>query len=329
MIRVGLVGIGGISRVHLDAYRELPNVTLVAAADVQGEGAPRYEAATELGARVYKSLGEMLDNEQLDMLDVCTPTPIHADVVKEGLRRGLHVLSEKPMCRTSAEGEELVKLAEASGKLYMVAHVVRFMKPYAYLRSVIASGELGRPVHISMKRLSSVPRWSFEDWMVGTEKSGGTPLDLSIHDLDFIYSIFGEPKDVSAVYRAFSATEGFGANDYITSELIYDGFSVSVTGAQYDAKIPFTAEYLAIFENGWVELRSGKVYRSGEEINLDEEQEAKSTGINVSSSGAYTDEIAYFADCIQMGEKPSFVAPESSLGSVKLVERLVAAAKRV
>ena len=128
MIRVGLVGIGGISKVHLDAYRELPDVTLVAAADVQGEGAPRYEAATELGAKIYTSFTEMLDNEQLDMLDVCTPTPIHREMVKEGLKRGLHVLSEKPMCRTSAEGEELVKLAEASGRLYMVAHVVRFMK---------------------------------------------------------------------------------------------------------------------------------------------------------------------------------------------------------
>ena len=153
MIKVGLVGLGGITRVHLDAYRDLENVQLVAAADVRGETSPRYAEAVALGARVYSSLDEMLEREELDMLDVCTPTPLHAAMAKKGLERGLHVLSEKPMCRTSRECRELVSLAEKSEKLYMVAHVVRFMKPYAYLRSIVESGELGRPVHLTFKRV--------------------------------------------------------------------------------------------------------------------------------------------------------------------------------
>ena len=330
MIRVGLVGLGGISKVHLDAYRELDTVKLVAAADVAGEGASRYDIACELGAKIYKDVDEMLAAEEIDMLDICTPTPLHSVMVEKALKAGIHVLSEKPMCRTSDECERMIELSKEGNALYMVAHVVRFMKPYAYLRSLVESGELGKPVHFMFRRLSPVPRWSYEDWMLDLSQSGGSPLDLSIHDLDYIYSVFGEPRAVTGSYRAYQGKEGYAANDYISSELIYDGFSVNVLGAFYDAEFPFTADYLAIFERGRVELKGGKVYKCGEEINLDDAADAgKDSGINISGSSAYTDEIAYFASCITEGKRPEFVSPESSLGSVKLVERILDSVIRI
>lgn len=330
MIKVALVGAGGIALSHLNGYKELDNAKLVAVCDIQGEAASRYALATEMGAKFYTDIDEMLENEKLDMLDVCTPTPIHAEMVRKGFAKGLHVLSEKPMCRTSAECEEMIALAKELDRCYMVAHVVRFMAPYRYLRSVVESGELGAPVHIFMRRLSTVPRWSYEGWLTDIEQSGGVPLDLSIHDLDFIYSVFGEPKKVSAVYRAFSGKDSKGSNDYISSELVYDGFVASVIGAEYNADIPFTAEFLAVFENGNVELKGGKVYRSGVEVDPGAaEEKSEDTGINISSSSAYTDEIAYFIGCIERGEKPSFVTPESSMGSVRLVERILESAIRI
>ena len=329
MIRVGLVGLGGISKVHLDAYAVLDNLKLVAAADVRGEASPRYDLARELGATVYTSIDDMLANEELDMLDVCTPTPLHGAMVKEAMKRGMHVLSEKPMCRTAAECEEMVALSEENGGLYMVAHVVRFMKPYAYLRSVIRSGELGKLVHLSMKRLSHMPDWSHEDWLITPEKSGGAPLDLSIHDIDFVYSILGEPREVTGIYRTALDERGHIMNDVIISDLVYDGTAVNITGAFYNADIPFTAEYFAMFEGGRVELVGGKVYKCGEEVDLEAEEAGKGdTGINISGSGAYTEEIAYFASCIEAGKQPELVTPESSLGSVRLVERIVKAAKK-
>lgn len=180
-----------------------------------------------------------------------------------------------------------------------------------------------------MRRLSPVPRWSYRNWLVDTAESGGTPLDLSIHDLDFIYSIFGEPKDVRATYRCYRGKGAFELNDYITSELIYDDMSVSVIGAEYNADPPFAAEFSAFFERGYVELKGGKVYKCGEEVVLEEAVKSEATGINISSSSAYTDEIAYFAGCIERDEEPDFITPESSAGSVKLVERLIAAAVKI
>ena len=172
-----------------------------------------------------------------------------------------------------------------------------------------------------------MPLWSWNNWMQDRRISGGAALDLSIHDLDFVMSVFGEPKTVSAVCRDVGSR---GLNDYICSELVYDGFNATVIGAFYEADIPFTAEYIAVFEGGVVEFKGGKVYRCSEEINLDEAaSDGEDTGINISSSGAYTDEIAYFVDCIKRGVRPDFVTPDSSADSVALVERLYEAAIKV
>lgn len=326
MIRVGLVGLGGVSKVHIDAYRELPDVTLVAAADITGEAAKSYGQLEGTGARLYTSLDDLLENEKIDVLDICTPTYLHAEMVTGAMERGIHVLSEKPMARTSADGERILAAAERTGVRYMTAHVVRFMKPYAYLRGIVRSGEFGKPVHFMLRRLSSAPLWSYENWLLTPEKSGGAPLDLAIHDIDFVYSVFGEPRDISATYRTFSGDR----NDCISASFLYDGFSVDVTGTFYQCNYPFTAEFTAVFENGYVELKGGRLTRNGAPVDLaTAATDGRDIGINISSDSAYTEEIAYFLNAVRTGAPTSLVTPESALGTIRLIERTVANAKRV
>ena len=152
-------------------------------------------------------------------------------------------------------------------------------------------------------------------------KSGGATIDLSIHDIDFVQYVFGEPKSVSAVHYTLK-----NDSDYIISNLVYDGFAVTVTGGWYCCDLKFSAEYRAIFENGYLESRGGKLYKNGEEITLDQGELAENTGINISGVDGYADEIAYFVDCIEKGIEPEIVTPESSERSIKLAERLLASA---
>ena len=197
------------------------------------------------------------------------------------------------------------------------------MSPYMYLRSVVDSGELGKPVHVDMKRISSTPLWSWENWMCDTKKSGGTPIDLSIHDLDFARDTFGEPKTVSGIYQRLNENK----DDYIVSNLVYDDFSVTATGAWYgNGLVEFNASYLAVFERGAVELKGGKVYKNGKEVDLAVKQEevSENTGINISRADGYAGEIAYFVDCITRGVPADRVTPESSEESVRLVEKILA-----
>ncbi len=322
MRRVGLVGIGGMGFVHYNAYKTLDNAKIVAVAD------PRVEMAKEkIGeddVRVYASMEEMLRSEELDMVDICTPSYMHADMAIMAMESGLDVLCEKPMSLNSENTARMIEAHKRTGKAYMTAHVVRFMKPYMYLKSVIDSGELGKPVHIQMKRISGIPRWSWEDWMRDSNKSGGAAIDLSIHDIDFVQYVFGQPKEVSGTHMCMKDN-----NDYLESELIYDGFSVSIIGGWYNAEIPFDASYMAIFENGFVKSEGGVVVKCNEKIDLDLEKAKSDTGINLSSVDGYAGEIAYFVNCLDAGVPSVMVTPESSEDSIKLAERILAAAKKV
>ena len=320
MIKVALIGIGGMGGVHFNAYKTIEGCEVVAVADVRVDMAKEKVAGTN--AKVYQDIDTLLANETVDMIDICTPSYMHTELSVKALEAGCHVLCEKPMSISTEDTSRVIETAKRVGKSFMTAHVVRFMAPYIYLRSIVDSGELGKPVHIAMNRYSSIPRWSWEDWMRDVKKSGGTPIDLSIHDLDFARDTFGEPKSVSGVYKRLNNDN----NDYIVSNLVYDGFSITATGTWFNAEISFNASYYAVFERGVVELRGGKVYKNGELVDLDVKEEAVSenTGINISRADGYAAEIAYFVDCISRGVSPDRVTPESSEASVKLVERILA-----
>ena len=318
MIKVGLIGIGGMGFVHYKAYKRIEGAEVVAVADVRTDMAKEKIADDKVN--VYSTIDELLANEKVDVIDICTPSYLHTDIAVKALEAGCHTLSEKPMSISTADTARVIETAKRAGKKFMTAHVVRFMAPYVYLRGIIESGELGKIVHLNMKRLSSIPAWSWEDWMRDVKKSGGSPIDLSIHDIDFAYSIFGEPKSVNGMYNELKDN-----NDYIVSNLAYDGFSVTTIGAWFKAKIPFSAEFLAIFENGQLALKDGKLYKNNEEIDLalSANDVSENMGINLPKADGYTSEIEYFLECVKNDVAPERVTPESSEGSVRLVERIL------
>lgn len=320
MKKVALIGIGGMGFVHYKAYKRIEGAKVIAVAD------PRVDMAREkIGeddVNVYATIEELFANEKPDMVDVCTPSYMHADLSIYAMEQGCDVLCEKPMSVTEEDTARIIAAQEKTGKTFMVAHVVRFMAPYVYLKSVIDSGELGRPVHIQMKRISSVPRWSWEDWMRDPKKSGGAPIDLSIHDIDFAQYAFGAPKEISALHKVMTENDSF-----LVSNLAYDDFAVTIIGGWYNAEIPFNASYTAIFENGAVISEGGKLTKNGQPVDLAlSDVGTEDTGINISDTDGYSEEIAYFVRCLEAGKKPEMVTPASSENSVKLAYEIMAKA---
>lgn len=322
MIKIGLIGIGGMGGVHFNVYKNLKDVQVTAVADVRTDMAK--EKVDDDSINIYASLDELLASEKVDIIDICTPSYLHCELSIKALQHGVHVLSEKPMSLSAEDCEKIIAAAKQTDKFFMTAHVVRFMQPYVYLKSVIDSGELGNLVRLDMKRLSSIPLWSWDNWMRDISRSGGTPIDLSIHDIDFIQYVFGEPADVSGIYKKLSDN-----NDYIVSDLIYNNFTVSAEATWYNAEIPFEASYFAVFQNGFIKFRDGKVYKNDKEIDLNLENTETDTGINLSNTDGYAAEIEYFISCIKSNTRPQLVTPESSKASIKLAERILKAVKNV
>ncbi len=316
MLKVGLVGIGGMGFVHFNAYKNMDDCKIVAVADVRTDMAK--EKAADESINIYPSIDEMIANEELDIIDICTPSYLHADISIKALESGANVICEKPMTLNSADAERVIEAAKKSDKKFMIAHVVRFMTPYAYLADEIKKGELGELLRLDMKRISSIPLWSWENWMRDYSKSGGTPMDLTIHDIDYVQSILGQPDEVRGRYYKMNDN-----NDYVLSELVYGNTVVTAEGTWFNCDIPFDASYRAVFSNGWIALKDGKVYKNGEVVELEQGETSEDTGINLSGADGYATEIRYFVECVKTNIQPSFVTPESSKASVELIERII------
>ncbi|MBQ4145051.1 MAG: Gfo/Idh/MocA family oxidoreductase [Clostridia bacterium] len=312
-MKIGLVGIGGMGFVHFNSYKNIEDAQLVAVCDVDVETLNQKTEGFDLNR--YTDLDEMLANEELDMVDICTPTYLHMEQVLKALDKGVNVLCEKPMAMNSQETKIILDKVEETGKLYMVAHVIRFMANYKYLKSLIDTKKYGKLIRLDAKRISSIPRWSWENWFQDEKKSGLVVHDMVIHDIDFIQYTLGMPKDIVGAYYTLEGENNYGAATYL-----YDGFSASVETGWYNAEMPFMVEFFAVFENGYLSLKDGKLVECGEEIDLEKSEVIEETEINVSSADGYTEEIRYFMDCIKKGEKPQLVEPESSALTIKLIE---------
>ena len=301
MLKVALVGVGGISGAHIPAWEAMADAELVALCDIRPEQMEKYPDKHH-----YTDFGEMLDNEQIDILDICLPTYLHADFAVQAMQRGIHVLCEKPVSLKREDVARVYGTAHKNGVCFMIAQVLRFWPEYEYVRQVYTSGRYGKLLSGMMQRIGVRPKWSWDGWMMDENRSGLVPFDLHIHDLDFIVYAFGKPKEFKD-YRARSENQ-----DYINSIYEYDGFFITTEAAWYDAPYPFAANFrfqfekaLAVFENHEMTIyeKDGKIFKPVS-------QSGEDTGdIGLPKSNAYSNEINYFADCVLSGAEPDRVKP--------------------
>lgn len=301
MLKVALVGVGGISGAHIPAWEERRDAELVALCDIRAEQMEKYK-----NKHCYTDFDEMLKNERIDILDICLPTYLHAEFAIKAMNMGINVICEKPVSLNAADVARVYSTAKSNNVKFMVAQVLRFWPEYSIIKEIYNTGKYGRLLSGHMGRLGVRPKWSWDGWMMDEDRSGLVPFDLHIHDLDFIVYAFGKPKEFKD-YRARSENQ-----DYINSIYEYDGFFITTEAAWYDAPYPFAANFrfqfekaLAVFENHEMTIyeKDGKIFKPVS-------QSGEDTGdIGLPKSNAYSNEINYFADCVLSGAEPDRVKP--------------------
>ena len=263
----------------------------------------------------FDDLTQMLDSSlasQVDAVDICLPTFLHAEYCKKGLEAGKHVLCEKPMALTYAECQDVLTVAEGAPGKFMIAHCVRFFPAYEYLNETVESGRFGRLLELSMWRGGPPPGWSWQNWLLDHKRSGGGVLDLHVHDADFVHYLLGEPRAVCST----AAVGVSGGYDAVESQYIYDDKMAVRAGANLSLPTGFSfeAHFMAAFEKGCLR------FSSAERRGLLEITGKGSTHPHLPEKNGYQEEIAYFVSCIQNDEMPAVVTPESSAFSVRLIE---------
>ncbi len=302
MLKVGLIGVGGISGAHIPAWLNLEGVELVALCDVRPEQMEKYP-----DIRHYTDFDDMLANETLDILDICLPTYLHVNYSIKAMEKGINVLCEKPISLKKEDVKRVYAVAEKNNVKFMVAHVIRFWREYEFVKSVYESGKYGKLIMGKMNRLSAFPQWSWDNWMRDESRSGFVPYDLHIHDLDFMVYAFGAPKEIDS-RRCKSDNE-----DYINVTYDFDGFYINAESSWFACGYPFTAQFRFQFADAIIsnEGQGLKIYENnGNVISLEEAATGDTGEINLPKSGAYAEEIAYFTDCVINNKTPDKVKPD-------------------
>ncbi|MCY0898535.1 MAG: Gfo/Idh/MocA family oxidoreductase [Firmicutes bacterium] len=210
-MNVALVGAGTMGRVHARAYNHIGDARLVAVVDTdEGKG---LDFAKEWGITWFPTLRQCLEASSVDVVDICVPTVFHPELVGQAANAGVHVICEKPLALTLAEGVRMIETCQRAGVHFFVAHVVRFFPEYQEAYRVIQSGRLGHIGTARLMRGGAAPH-GWRDWYADPAQSGTLVLDLMIHDFDFLAWSLGPVERIYAkgVSRTANVLEHVLAN---------------------------------------------------------------------------------------------------------------------
>ncbi|WP_458121893.1 Gfo/Idh/MocA family protein [Paenibacillus sp. Z6-24] len=205
VLRIGIVGCGGIAQnKHLPSLSKQPLASLVAFCDIVEERAS--EAAEQYGtedAKVYTDYKQLLEDQTIDVIHVCTPNDSHAVITVDALESGKHVMCEKPMAKSTAEARTMVEAARRTGKKLSIAYQNRFRDDSLYLKQMVEEGDLGDVYFgkaLALRR-RAVPTWGV---FLDEEKQGGGPLiDIGTHALDLTLWLMDNYKPKSVMGTTF------------------------------------------------------------------------------------------------------------------------------
>ncbi|MHC4630231.1 MAG: Gfo/Idh/MocA family protein [Planctomycetota bacterium] len=234
MARVGIVGFGFMGQMHYKCWKGIEGAQVAAVCDVN----PNIEEDTKKAVgnigdtdepidfgsfELYTDLDKMLKDAKLDAVSITLPTNLHADCAIKALAAGVNVMCEnvmceKPMALNVKDCDRMITEAKRSGKVLQIGHCVRFWPEYAKTKQLIDSGKYGKVIAATFQRLSATPTWTKDNWSMDEEISGGAPMDLHIHDTDYVQYLFGLPRAVCST----GAKGPGGILAHIVTQYFYD-----------------------------------------------------------------------------------------------------------
>ncbi len=330
MLKIGIVGMGGMGWFHARRYLELPNARIAAIADLVPE---RLEASEAVQINIsegeqafdfsevarYSEGRDLIEQAEVDIIDICLPTYLHAAYTIAALQAGRHVLCEKPMALNKEEAADMLAAAEETGRLLMIAQVLRFSPEYRFLQQAIEQETYGKLQSLNMWRMGGRPGWSPDNWFLDPALSGGAILDLHIHDVDYANAVFGRPDHLYATGRV---TEKAKSYDVIHACFSYAGGpQIHMHAGWAPAQIPFVAGFQAWFDRAFL------TYDKGTLTLFEDPDRAEPTTPDYEPGDGYLNEIAYFLNCVETGSQPTACLPASTRDSLALIDAELEAIK--
>ena len=233
MINIAIIGTGNIAHEHMRAYKVLSDYCRVCAlVDIIPGKAAAFAAEFGLSCPVYEHHEDILNAEDIDLADVCTPPFVHASISIDFLNAGKHVVCEKPMAASLEECDRMIEARDKSGKKLAIIAQNRFKKPIRDLKELLSSGLAGLVRHAAINSFWWRGHCYYDLWWRGTweKEGGGCTLNHAVHHIDMLLWMMGSPAAVTSVL-ANTAHDNAEVEDLSVSILEYPHALATLTAS--------------------------------------------------------------------------------------------------
>ena len=199
MYKGAIVGCGSVAcQAHIPAWRQTMAFEIVAVVDLKPECLTQARALLP-GARCYQRLERLLEEEDLDFLDICTPPAMHERMILQACARGVHVLCEKPLTVSAPALQHITTAAATAGVLVFPVHNWKYAPLFQALKRLLEDGEIGLPTYVELTTLRTGPAgtsgWRLDPRIAG----GGILMDHGWHAFYLLLFLLGErPEAIAA-----------------------------------------------------------------------------------------------------------------------------------
>lgn len=319
MYKYAIIGFGGLGKLHLSNMikleKERGDFCLQA---ICGASLESFQENIKINlgnvnvsnidfsnCHFYFDYKEMFKKEKLDFVLSTLPTYLHEEVAIYSLEKGVHVFSEKPMALTLEGCSNLIQVAKENGRKLMIGQCLRFAPAFTKLKEYIDNETFGKAYRAEFSRYSQLPKWTWNNWILDPERSGGCILDMHIHDVDLINWFFGKPKEIRSV-----GTQKRVKFESIFTQYFYDDLLV-LSSADWSMPdtFPFETRCLVNFEHATVIVENDKVMVY---------QDKSSFSPELSEESCFIQEMRAFLKWVIDDEPCEVTSPESIMESVKL-----------
>jgi UDP-N-acetylglucosamine 3-dehydrogenase len=317
-VGVGVIGAGSFGELHIEAYKSLAEVEVVAASDLNrtrlDEIARKYSIP-----HTYPDANDLCARPDIDLVSIATPEAAHVDPVLAAARGKKHILLEKPIATTLEDAAKIIDAAAKAHLHLMVGHILRFESHYATVKREVQDGNLGKIVSIHARR--NRPKKLYSTY----SRTHGI-LENSIHDIDVCrWYTQDRVKNVRAFTRNI---QGGTTPDINWSFLEFAGGAVACIENHW--LIPDRA---GIMTNDAMQIIGSKavadIHLLPSSLNLWREEGAESANVTYDAhfggrvSGAIKEEIGYFVECVRKNEPPSVLTPQDAFEALRVALALI------
>ncbi|MCC5895697.1 MAG: Gfo/Idh/MocA family oxidoreductase [Alkalibacterium sp.] len=277
MIKVAIVGTGAISPLHIEGYLQFKDeVTIVSLCDIYPEKAEELADTFGLDVSVYDNHQDMLEKEAIDLVSVCTPPYVHAEIAIHAMKAGAHAVVEKPMAASLKECDDMNRVAEETGQLLSIISQNRFTDPMMKLKHLLDERVIGKVLHTQVDSFWWRGHSYYDLWWRGTweKEGGGCTLNHAVHHLDIFKWMNGMPDEITAMMsnvahdnaevEDISIAVGKYKNGglaTLTSSVVHHGQEQQLIFQGEEGRIsaPFKVYASTSLENGFPEVNTEKM----------------------------------------------------------------------